>query len=331
MEPGCPAPANATNSPGTALNTIGMDATRPHSAAWGASNEASAQGGKLLLGLVGSGIQRSLTPSMQEAEARAQGLHLHYQLIDLDHAPAGHPQGADALPALLAAARTMGFAGLNITYPCKQAVIPLLDGLSDEARAMGAVNTVVFSNGKATGHNTDGSGWRWGFQQQLPGASLQRVVLLGAGGAGSAIAHALLRLKTEALVLVDSDIERANALADSLNALYLGRRATCVQEPAAALAGATGLVHATPTGMDKLPGMPLPAELLRPDLWVSEIVYFPLHTALLKAAMALGCKVANGAGMAVGQAVDAFRLFTGREPDPTRMQRHMQQLLQSHR
>ena len=283
---------------------------------------------KLLLGLVGSGIQRSLTPAMQEEEARAQGLRLHYQLIDLDRVPAGQPQGADALPALMVAARTMGFAGLNITYPCKQAVIPLLDALSDEAKAMGAVNTVVFKDGKATGHNTDGSGWTWGFRQQLPGAPCKRVVLLGAGGAGSAIAHALLRIKTEALVLVDSDTQRAGELAERLNTLYPGRRASYTSDAAAALAGASGLVHATPTGMDKLPGLPLPAALLRPDLWVSEIVYFPLHTALLQTAGALGCKLANGAGMAVGQAVDAFRLFTGCEPDSTRMQAHMQQLLQ---
>lgn len=283
---------------------------------------------KLLVGLIGSGIQRSLTPALHEEEARAQGLRLHYQLIDLDRCPPGSAQGADALPALLTAARTMGFAGLNITYPCKQAVIPLLDGLSDEAKAMGAVNTVVFKNGKATGHNTDGSGWTWGFRQQLPQASVKRVVLLGAGGAGSAIAHALMRLKTDSLVLVDSDAQRAGELAEGLNALYPGRRASYTTDPAAALTGATGLVHATPTGMDKLPGLPLPAELLRPDLWVSEIVYFPVQTALLKTAGALGCKLANGTGMAVGQAVDAFRLFTGREPDTARMQAHMQQLLQ---
>ncbi len=287
----------------------------------------STQDTKLLVGLIGAGIQRSLTPAMQEEEAQAQGLRLHYQLIDLEYTK----QGADALPTLIAAARTMGFAGLNITYPCKQAVIPLLDDLSDEARAMGAVNTVVFEGGRATGHNTDGSGWRWGFEQQLPGADLSRVVLLGAGGAGSAIAHAVLRMgapsNSGTLVLVDSDVARAAELTERLNALYPGRRASFTADAAAALAHASGLVHATPTGMDKLPGLPLPAALLRPELWVSEIVYFPLQTALLQAATTLGCKVSNGAGMAVGQAVGAFRLFTGREPDTARMQDHMRCLL----
>lgn len=281
---------------------------------------------KLLCGLIGAGIQRSLTPAMQEEEARAQGLRLHYQLIDLHDAE----RALEALPTLMAAARAMGFAGLNITYPCKQAVIPLLDDLSDEARAMGAVNTVVFRDGKATGHNTDGSGWRWGFERTLPQADLGRVVLLGAGGAGSAIAHSLCRMKTGSLVIVDQDAGRAAALAAELNRQYGGSRASGTGDAAAAMqggSGATGLVHATPTGMDKLPGLPLPAALLRPELWVSEIVYFPLETALLKAARALGCRVVDGGTMAVGQAVGAFELFTGRRADAARMDAHFRRLV----
>jgi shikimate dehydrogenase len=282
---------------------------------------------KLLCGLIGAGIQRSLTPAMQEEEARAQGLRLHYQLIDLDRPGQGADVALKALPGLLSAARTMGFAGLNITYPCKQAVIPLLDGLSDEARAMGAVNTVVFRDGKATGHNTDGSGWRWGFERTLPDADLSRVVLLGAGGAGSAIAHSLMRMKTAELVIVDSDGARAVALAGELNKHYGGVRASGRSDAAAALQGATGLVHATPTGMDKLPGLPLPAQLLRRELFVAEIVYFPLETALLKAARSLGCRVVDGGTMAVGQAIGAFEHFTGRKADPARVDAHFRRLI----
>jgi shikimate dehydrogenase len=278
---------------------------------------------KLLCGLIGAGIQRSLTPAMQEEEARAQGLRLHYQLIDLDVAG----QGAEALPALIAAAKTMGFAGLNITYPCKQAVLPLLDELSDEAQAMGAVNTVVFAGGRATGHNTDGSGWRWGFERSLPDADLSRVVLLGAGGAGSAIAHSICRMQAQSLVIVDSDAARADALAAELNRHYGGSRTSATGDAAAALQGATGLVHATPTGMDKLPGLPLPAELLRPELFVAEIVYFPLETALLKAARERGCRVVDGGTMAVGQAIGAFELFTGLRADPARVDAHFRRLV----
>ena len=276
---------------------------------------------KLLLGLIGSGIAQSLTPAMQEEEGRAQGLRLHYQLIDLDRSA----QGAAQLPALIEAARTMGFAGLNITYPCKQAVIPLLDRLSDEASAMGAVNTVVFKAGQAIGHNTDGSGWAWGFTRALPQADLARVVLLGSGGAGSAIAHAVLRLGAGRLMLVDTDAARAEGLADSLNARYGAGRVSAGSDAAALLPGATGLIHATPTGMAKLPGLPLDASLLRPALWVAEIVYFPIETVLLKAARAVGCPVSDGGGMAVGQAVGAFELFTGLSADADRMRRHFLQ------
>lgn len=277
---------------------------------------------RLLLGLVGAGIQQSLTPAMHEQEGHAQGLRLHYQLIDLDRAQVG----IDVLPTLLQAARVMGFAGLNITYPCKQAVIPLLDELSEEAEAIGAVNTVVFREGRAIGHNTDGSGWAWGFTRALPGADLSRVVLLGTGGAGSAIAHAVMRLGAGHLVLVDHDVARAEALAQRFDTLY-GTGRTSVQAAAAtALPGATGLVHATPTGMSKLPGLPLPAGLLRPNLWVAEVVYFPLETALLQAARAAGCPVSDGGGMAVGQAVGAFERFTGRTADAARMRAHFLQM-----
>ncbi|HEY6353656.1 MAG TPA: shikimate dehydrogenase, partial [Burkholderiaceae bacterium] len=194
---------------------------------------------KLLIGLIGAGIQHSLSPAMHEQEARQQGLRLHYQLIDVERSA----DGAAALPRLIDAARTMAFAGLNITYPCKQAVIPLLDALSDEAAAMGAVNTVVFDNGRATGHNTDGSGWAWGFRRTLPEADLSRVVLLGAGGAGSAIAHAVLRLGAQQLTLVDPDAARSVALADELNKRYGGARARGGLGAEAALADATGLIH----------------------------------------------------------------------------------------
>jgi shikimate dehydrogenase len=283
-------------------------------------------GRKVLVGLIGAGIQRSLTPAMHEAEARHHGLRLHYQLIDLERAHAG----IEVLPTLLAAARTMGFAGLNVTYPCKQAVIPLLDELSDEARAMGAVNTVVCRDGRLVGHNTDGSGWAWGFQRALPGADLSRVVLLGAGGAGSAIAHAVLRLGARHLCVVDHDARRAADLAAALGTTYGAARvaAAGAADVGAALDRASGLIHATPTGMAKLPGLPLDADLLRPGLWVSEIVYFPLDTALLHEARARGCATADGGWMAVGQAVGAFRLFTGHEPDAARMDAHFRRLLQ---
>ena len=277
---------------------------------------------KFLCGLVGAGIQQSLTPAMQEEEARQQGLRLHYQLIDLDRTPGSVEQ----LPVLLAAARIMGFAGLNITFPCKQVVVPLLDDLSPEARAMGAVNTVVNREGRLVGHNTDGSGWAWGFHRALPDADLSRVVLLGAGGAGSAIADAACRMGVRELRLVDADPARSKALAEALGARF-ATHVIAYANAADALERATGLIHATPTGMAKLPGLPLAADLLRPDLWVSEIVYFPIETELLRTARSIGCRTVDGGTMAVGQAVGAFELFTGRPADAARVERHFRSLL----
>jgi shikimate dehydrogenase len=277
---------------------------------------------KLLLGLIGAGIQRSLSPALHEEEGLHHGLRVHYQLIDLDAAGVG----VDVLPGLMRAIRVIRFAGLNITYPCKQSVIPLLDALSEEARTIGAVNTVVCEGDRLVGYNTDGSGWSWGFKRALPGADLSRVVLLGAGGAGSACADAVLRLGAGRLSIVDQHTSRAAELAARLNHHFPGNRATAVREIDTAVDGATGLIQATPVGMAGRPGMPLPEELLRPSLWVSEIVYVPLETSLLKAARRIGCRTADGGHMNVGQAVRGFRLFTGRDADAARMESHFRKL-----
>lgn len=277
---------------------------------------------KLLLGLIGAGIQRSLSPALHEEEGRHHGLRVHYQLIDLDAAGAG----VEALPGLISAIRMIGFAGVNVTYPCKQAVLALLDELSAEARTMGAVNTVVRKDGRLVGHNTDGSGWSWGFRRALPQAKLDRVVLLGAGGAGSAVAHAALRLGTRSLLVIDREAARAAALAARMNDIHGAGRVSAAGDVAAALAHADGLIQATPVGMENDPGMPIAEGLLRPDLWVSELVYVPLETPLLKAARRMGCAVVDGGHMNVGQACRAFELFTGRAADAARMEAHFRRL-----
>jgi shikimate dehydrogenase len=276
----------------------------------------------VLCGLIGAGIQRSLAPALHEEEARQHGLRLHYQLIELDAAGAG----IEALPGLIQAARIIGFRGLNITYPCKQAVIPLLDALSDEARAIGAVNTVVREGERLVGYNTDASGWSWGFRRALPQADLSRVVLLGAGGAGSAVGFAALDLGSRELAIFDVDPSRAAALAAALQANFPDRSVAPTRDLKAALRSASGLIHATPVGMAGHRGMPLDETLLRPLMWVSEIVHVPLETPLLEAARRVGCATVDGGHMNVGQALGAFRLFTGLDADPARMEAHFRGL-----
>lgn len=277
-----------------------------------------------LIGLIGAGIGASLSPALHEEEAGRLGLRYVYRRIDLD----ALKLDAHALPGLLRAAEQMGFDGLNITYPCKQTVVPLLDELSDDARALGAVNTVLLKDGRRIGHNTDWSGFTRAFQRALPGVSLTRVVQLGAGGAGAAVAHAALTMGARTLTLFDVDRSRAIALAADLQRRFPASTVHAGESLAHALAGADGLIHATPTGMDKLPGLPLPVEMLHAALWVADIVYFPIRTALLDAADALGCRTLSGGGMAVYQAADAMRIFTGLEPDAERMYAHFTSLLQ---
>lgn len=275
-----------------------------------------------LAGLIGSGIGASRTPPMHEREGDEQGLRYTYQNINLDRLGLG----ADALPDLLLAAERMGFAGLNITHPCKQAVVPLLDELSPDAQALGAVNTVVLRDGRRRGENTDWWGFAEAFRRNMADAARDQVVQLGAGGAGAAVAHALLTLGVERLVIGDVDAGRAASLADSLCARFGGDRAAACTDLPVAMAAADGLVHCTPTGMVAHPGLPLPAALLRRELWVADIVYFPLETELLRTARALGCRTLDGGSMAVFQAVEAFRLITGVTPDPERMLRHFAEL-----
>ena len=271
-----------------------------------------------LTGLIGKGIGRSKSPALHQQEADALGLRCLYQLLDLTVLGLSV---AD-LPRLLSSAELTGFAGVNITHPCKQAVIPLLHELSEEARAIGAVNTVRFANGKRHGFNTDAQGFAESFQRGLPDAARDRVVQIGAGGAGAATAYAMLKLGVGALSVFDVDVGRAAALADSLGRIFGAARIGVAQELPVALATADGLVQATPVGTREHPGMPLSERLLRPDLWVAEIVYFPLETPLLRAARAMGCRTLDGGGMAVFQAAAAFEIFTGLEADRERMLRH---------
>jgi shikimate dehydrogenase len=281
---------------------------------------SGARGERFLLGLIGAGIGSSASPPLHEAEGGALGLRCLYQLIDLDEL--GLP--AEAVGELLSEARRMGFAGVNVTHPCKQLALEHLDELSPTTRALGAANTVVFEDGRAVGYNTDRSGFTRSFEVGLAGVPLERAVLLGAGGAGTAVAHAALSLGVRELAVVDRDEERAERLAHTLADQFGGRRVVAADGDRLErhFSDADGLIHATPTGMASHPGVPVPLELLRREMWVADIVYMPLETELLRYARELGCRTLDGGGMAVFQAAASFQLFTGRQPDTERMLRH---------
>lgn len=271
----------------------------------------------LLAGLIGRGISLSRTPAMHEAEARHQDMAGVYRILDMDS-----PKRAEmSLPAILDATEAAGFNGLNITYPFKIEVISHLHDLSDNARAVGAVNTVVLRDGRRTGHNTDLWGFAESFRRGLDGAAADHALLLGAGGAGVAVAHALADCGVRRLSILDADPERAAGLAEQVKRNRTGTEVSAVTDPVALMRTdrPDGIVNATPMGMAKLPGSAIDTDLLSSEQWVADIVYFPLETALLAAGRAKGCRVLPGSGMAVFQAVRAFELFTGRTANPDRM------------
>jgi shikimate dehydrogenase len=271
-----------------------------------------------VVGLIGADIGPSFSPPLHEREAEELGLEYSYERIDINEVGLA----PEAVGELLQIAQRLGFSGLNITHPCKQTVVEHLAELSSDAAALGAVNTVVFDNGSAVGHNTDWPGFQQSFVRGLPGVETNRVVLLGAGGAGAAVAHAALSLGVERIFVVDVETDRAESLVQALSRRYGSGRAAVSERVADDLARADGLIHATPAGMATHPGPPLPLELLHAGLWVADVVYRPLETELLRHARQLGCRTLDGGGMAVFQAALSFELFTGVQPDRERMLRH---------
>jgi quinate/shikimate dehydrogenase (NAD+) len=276
-----------------------------------------------VVGLIGSGIGESLSPALHEREAALLGLDYSYVLLDLEELGIEPARVGE----LVLGAQEAGLRGLNITHPCKQLVIDHLDVLSKEAAALAAVNTITF-DGDRVGHNTDLSGFREAFVRGLPDAATRRVVLMGAGGAGAAVGHAIMSLGARHLAIFDSSQERAELLADALCDAF--------GDTAASAAGlrwlprhletADGLIHATPTGMAAHPGSAVPANALRPSLWVAEVVYMPRETQLLKDATRRGCRTLDGLGMVALQAAGSLELFTGERADRNRMLRHVVEL-----
>lgn len=273
----------------------------------------SAMGPRFVCGLIGQGIGRSLTPDMHEAVADRLGVTYVYRRIDTDELGITPEDAVRLIPA----AGALGFSGLNITHPCKQLAVEWVDELSPAAQRIGAINTVVFRNGRAIGHNTDVTGFAWGFDRSMSDVSRERVIMVGAGGAGGAVAHALLSRGVQQLVVIDVDDARARSLATSVAAVTGGDvRALGAADLPWELGQADGVVNCTPIGMAHHPGMPFDAGLLQPRHWLADIIYRPAETDLVRAARAAGCRVATGEGMAIGQAIETFRLVTGLQPDP---------------
>ncbi|MHC2338454.1 shikimate dehydrogenase [Bradyrhizobium sp. USDA 4454] len=259
---------------------------------------------RFLTGLIGYPIARSAAPAMHEQAAAALGVHCHYQLIEVKGAR------RDELRAMFEGVRRLGFAGVNVTFPYKEAVVDLVDDLAPDARAIGAVNSIVVSGARLVGHNTDATGFARAIEPLLATAPRGHIALIGAGGVGKAIAFALAGLGVAELRIVDADAAKAAQLAGQL----ADRHAVHAAGVEAAVQGAAGLVNATPVGMLPSRGTPLPDALLHSSMWVADAVYTPLWTPLLTAAKAKGASVLTGRDLAINASADAFKLFTGMTP-----------------
>jgi shikimate dehydrogenase len=269
-----------------------------------------AQSRKFLTGLIGAPIAHSASPAMHEQAAAALGLRCHYQLVEVAGA------GPEQLRALLDGVRMLGFAGVNVTFPYKEAVVGLLDDLAPEAAAMGAVNAVVVRDDRLIGHNPDTTGFARAAAPLVAESGHGPVALIGAGGVGKAIGFALAGLNVSGMRIFESERSRAERLASLLSAHPGVMVADSVEH---ALQGAVGLVNATPVGMLPNRASPVPDALLHDGLWVADAVYNPLWTPLLKAAKLKGARVMTGRDLAIYQAADAFELFTGHAPSVAAM------------
>jgi len=273
---------------------------------------------RMLVGLIGANIQGSLSPALFADAFAAAGIDGFYHLMDVDRLPGRR------LPQLLDAMKTAGFAGANITYPFKQEIMPLLDAVDAEAAQVAAVNTIVIApDGRTTGYNFDRRGWRESFAESLGRASAQgkTVVQVGAGGAGRAVAFALMDLGVAVLVIHDLDRGRAQALAGDLSRHYGASHCRVTGDLERDIATADGVVNATQVGMRGFPGNPIPLAALSATHWAADVIYTPVETEFLAAAAAKGARVLNGGGMCVHQAVAGFRTLTGVAPDLARLHR----------
>jgi shikimate dehydrogenase len=265
---------------------------------------------RILAGLLGAPIAHSAAPAMHERAAEALDLRCYYQLIEISGA------GREQLKILLEGVRRLGFAGINVTFPYKEAVVGLLDELSADAASIGAVNTIVVRDNRLIGRNTDATGFARAVAPLVGPSPPGAVAVIGAGGVGKAIAFALAGLDVKELRIFDSDAAKATDLAARLEGHLRANAALDVED---AVRGVVGVVNASPVGMLPCLGTPVPDALLHPGLWVADAVYSPLWTPLLTAAKASGATVMTGRELAIYAAADAFELFTGLVPSVSEM------------
>ncbi|HRZ86640.1 MAG TPA: shikimate dehydrogenase [bacterium] len=262
-----------------------------------------------IYGIFGYPVAHTASPAMHNAAFGHLGLDCAYLPFEVAPAKLG-----DAVKGL----RAFGIRGVNVTVPHKETVIPFLDEVTREAKVIGAVNTVVNNGGRLTGHNTDGAGFLRSLKEEcrfdLKG---KRMVLVGAGGAGRAVAIQSLLSGLKQALIVDIDRKKCRVLTAYINKTVRPESAVFAAPGDRGLdevvAACDIVVQATPCGMKSADPLPLDPSLLRKGQLVYDLVYNPPGTKLLKAAARKGCAVSNGLGMLLYQGCIAFEIWTGKK------------------
>ncbi|MFA6456409.1 MAG: shikimate dehydrogenase [Bacteroidota bacterium] len=262
------------------------------------------------IGIIGYKISHALSPAMHTAAFKKLNLEYDYGVMDVT---------PEMLPNLIAALRSLNFRGANITIPYKEKVIPLVDEVSEEARMIGAVNTIVNNNGRLVGYNTDAHGVYVSLAYYSEEIKNNHVVIFGAGGAARATVYAVAKFfSPKRIMIINRTLENAKAIVDEFTPKFRLTKFFCTNEhdvTAREIDVATLLINTTSVGMKPLINLhPLPPDaVIQNHQIVMDIVYNPLETALLKLAHNAGAKTIGGIEMLLGQGAKAFELFTHNE------------------
>lgn len=273
------------------------------------------------LGIFGYPVAHSFSPPMQNAALQA---------ANLDYAYIAMPVAPENLEAAVAGLRAMNFRGVNVTIPHKQAIMQYLDEINQDAKIIGAVNTVVNDSGHLTGYNTDVIGFVDAMKDKGFEAAGKNAVMLGAGGAARAIIWGLIKENVQSIAIGVRNVTKVQPLVQYFKE-YLDIKLYDWNDDAfkGELRGTDLLINATPLGMapnvDAMP--PVDWDCIPSSAFVYDIIYTPAETLFLRTAKEKGCQILNGEGMLVGQGAEAFRLWTGVEPNQSIMAEALHKML----
>lgn len=259
------------------------------------------------IGLIGQSISASRAPSLHNMLGELKGLPVKYELQELDS-----PEAA-AFKERLALIREQGFIGTNVTFPFKQIAVDSADEVNDSVKKVGSTNTLLLKDGKVCAFNTDYTGFIRGYRTRLGDLPAGKVLMVGAGGVGRAVAFGLFEVGATELFITDLNVAGAEALAQALNDAGYKTTVVATADVESVAKEVDGLVNCTPVGHYKTPGNPLAESAFGGQKWAFDAVYTPLDTEFLKAANAAGLKIVSGFDLFFYQGLDAFEIFTGVE------------------